>query len=350
MNSSTKTLQWLQYLVFGSAILYFGRDLFVPLAFALLISFVLYPSCAWMERKGLGRMTAIAINISLLTILALGIVALLAKQFVDFVKEWPTLQTRLESSFTQFGEWLVTAGISTEQQETLLSQAGDQTAGNIMSLVNRTISFSMFSAVMLLLIPVYAVLILYYRKMWVEVLFRLFPKDRQEDIRNILNMTIKTYYNFIKGMGIVYLAVGILNSIGLLLLGIPHAILFGFIAAVLTFIPYVGIMIGSLLPITVAWATYDSAWYPLGVIGIFMFVQYLEANIIFPFAVSSRLNVNTLVMLIAIFAGGILWGVSGMILFVPFVGILKLIADHEPKLKTLAMALGTSPTSQVKDN
>jgi predicted PurR-regulated permease PerM len=237
---------------------------------------------------------------------------------------------------------LVEFGISTEQQQNLLTQAGNETAGSLMGVLNRTISFSVFSAVMLLLIPIYAVLILYYRKIWVEVLFRLFSAERRDDVKQILSLTIKTYYSFIKGMGIVYLAVGILNSVGLLLLGIPHAILFGFIAAVLTFIPYVGIMIGSLLPITMAWATYDSAWYPLGVVGIFMFVQYLEANLIFPIAVSSRLNVNTLVMLVAIFAGGIVWGVAGMILFVPFVGILKLIADHNPKLRTLAMALGTS--------
>ncbi len=345
MTNPSKTLVWLQYFVFGAAVLYFGRDLFVPLSFALLIAFVLYPSCAWMERQGLGRMAAIVINISALTLLALGVLALLTKQFVDFIKEWPALQTRLEVSFTRLGQMLVDFGISTEQQQNLLTQAGNETAGSIMGVLNRTITFSVFSAVMLLLIPIYAVLILYYRKMWVEVLFRLFSKERRDDVKQILSLTIKTYYNFIKGMGMVYLAVGILNSVGLLLLGIPHAILFGFIAAVLTFIPYVGIMIGSLLPITVAWATYDSAWYPLGVIGIFMFVQYLEANIIFPFAVSSRLNVNTLVMLIAIFAGGIIWGVSGMILFVPFVGILKLIADHEPSLKTLSMALGTDVKS-----
>jgi predicted PurR-regulated permease PerM len=141
-------------------------------------------------------------------------------------------------------------------------------------------------------------------------------------------------------MAIVYLMVGILNSIGLLVLGIPHAILFGFIASVLTFIPYVGIMAGSLLPIAIAWITYDSIWYPLGIIGIFAFVQYLEANVIFPLAVSKRLNVNTLVMLIAIFVGGVLWGMAGMILFVPFVGILKLIADHNPKWKTLSLILG----------
>jgi predicted PurR-regulated permease PerM len=93
---------------------------------------------------------------------------------------------------------------------------------------------------------------------------------------------------------------------------------------------------------TMAWVMYDSAWYPLGILGIFAFVQYLEANVIFPFAVSSRLNVNTLVMLVAIFLGGILWGLAGMILFVPFTGIIKLIADYNPKLKTLSMILGTA--------
>ena len=341
MTRSNPVFQWLQYIVFGSAVLYVGRDLFIPLAFALLISFVLYPSCAWMERKGLGRMTAIVLNMAWLSIVMLGLLALLAKQFVDFIKEWPALQTKLEQSFTSLGAILQEFGVTAEQQRNVLTQIGNETAVSVWNALNNTISVSVVSAVLLLLIPIYAVLILYYRKLWVEVLFRIFPKENRDDIKNILSLTITTYYNFIKGMGMVYLAVGILNSVGLLLLGIPHALLFGCIAAVLTFIPYVGILIGSLLPITVAWATHDSAWYPLGVIGIFMFVQYLEANLIFPIAVSSRLNVNTLVMLMAIFAGGILWGLAGMILFVPFVGILKLIADHNPKLKTLAMALGT---------
>jgi predicted PurR-regulated permease PerM len=129
--------------------------------------------------------------------------------------------------------------------------------------------------------------------------------------------------------------------VGLWLLGVPHPFLFGYIASILTFIPYVGIIVGSLLPISMAWLTYDSVWYPLGVVGIFSFVQYLEANVIFPIAVSSRLNVNTLAMLLSIIVGGLLWGVSGMILFVPFVGIAKLIADHNPKWKTVSMMLGT---------
>jgi predicted PurR-regulated permease PerM len=143
-------------------------------------------------------------------------------------------------------------------------------------------------------------------------------------------------------MGIVYLVVGTLNSIGLLLLGVPHAIFFGYTAAILTFIPYVGIMVGALLPMAMSWITYNSIWYPISVVLLFSLVQYLEANVIFPLAVSNKLKINALATISAIFIGGIIWGVAGMILFVPFLAIAKLIVDNSPKLKTWSVLLGTS--------
>ncbi len=338
---NTQFLKGLQYLVLGSIVLYFGRDLLIPLALAVLISFVLYPVCAWMERKRLSRMTAIIVSVTLLMMAVLSLVTLLGKQVVDFAREWPTLQQKLTASVQEFSAYMASSfDLSREQQLKWLSKLTDEAAGGAFDFIASTISFSAVSLVMIVLVPVYVVLILYYRNLWMEVLYRLFS-DEKEGIREIMLLSVRAYYSFIKGMGIVYLAVGILNSIGLLILGVPHAIFFGFVASVLTFIPYAGILVGSLLPMTIAWLTYDSIWYPVGIAAIFTFVQYLEANLIFPFAVSNRLKVNTLVMLLAIFAGGLLWGVTGMILFVPFVGILKMVADHNPKLKTLAIGLGT---------
>lgn len=338
--TESSPLKYLQYIVFGAAILYFGRNIFIPLSFALLISFVLYPICAWLEKKGFGRFTAIITSISFLIILGLLLVALLIYQFVGFIQEWPAIQSKFGKAVAELSEMISVVGFSKEEQSGIISKLADQSGGDILSLVRSTVSASAFSVVMLVLVPVYAVLILYYRQYWMRILRRLFPSEKSEGIHEMITLTIKAYYNFIKGMALVYLVVGSLNSVGLLLLGVPHAILFGFIASILTFIPYVGIIVGSLLPITMAWITYDSVWYPLGIVGIFVFVQYLEANVIFPVAVSNRLNVNTLVMLIAIFTGGILWGMAGMILFVPFIGIAKLIADHNPKWKTVSMMLG----------
>jgi predicted PurR-regulated permease PerM len=338
-------LRVLQLVVLAAIILFFGRNIFIPISFALLISFILYPICAWMERRGLRRLTAIVVAISLLILFGLLLMALLVYQFIGFLDEWPTLYTKLGSALTDLTRALEVLGIDKEKQSALVSRLSDESGANVFSVLTNTIRASAFSFVLLILIPVYTVLILYYRSYWMKILQRLFPSERTESLLEVISLTIKAYYNFIKGMAIVYIIVGTLNSVGLLLLGVPHAILFGFIASILTFIPYVGIIVGSLLPITMAWITYDSVWYPVAIVAIFSFVQYLEANVIFPVAVSNRLNVNTLVMLVAIFAGGILWGMAGMILFVPFVGIAKLVADHNPSWKTVSMILGTENKS-----
>ena len=342
-NSTRGVLSVLQYIVFGSIILFFGREVFIPISFALLISFILYPVCAWLERRGMGRLLAISISISLMIVAGLLIVALLIHQFISFLNEWPSLQEKLAKSLQEISKLLINVfGISQERQQDWISKLASQSGSDILFLVRNAVTVSVSSTVLFVLVPVYSVLVLYYREQWMKIIQRIFPRVNRESLREIISLTVTAYYNFIKGMAIVYLVVGILNSIGLLLLGIPHAILFGFIAAVLTFIPYFGIMVGSLLPITVAWVTYNSIWYPIGIIAIFAVVQYLEANVIFPLAVSNRLNVNTFVMLVAIFVGGVLWGLAGMILFVPFVGIAKLIADHNPKWKTVSMILGVS--------
>lgn len=336
------TLRSLQYIIYCSVILYVARNILIPISFALLISFILYPLSAKLEKKGLPRIISVIIPLLGLVLLGIGLLALLAYQLIQFSAEWPSISSRFDEAVSEISKLLSTVfGVSKESQNRIVSSIGDLSAKDLIGFLSASISGSVLSAGLFILIPVYSVFILMYRSYWVKILFRIFPGEEQRQLVTILSETIDTYYNFIKGMAIVYLVVGALNSIGLLVLGIPHAILFGFIASILTFIPYLGIIAGSLLPVTMAWLTYDSIWYPLGVIGVFSLVQYLEANVIFPIAVGNRLKVNTLAILVSIFAGEILWGMSGMILFIPFIGIIKLIADRKPEWLTISMILGT---------
>jgi predicted PurR-regulated permease PerM len=322
-------------------ILYTGRSLFIPLSFALLISFILYPICKWLEKKGFSKTMAILINLTLLTILLAAIIFLLFNQLNNFRTEWPLLQTKLLESYQQFSTYLASEwGVSQAQQNQWLSQFSENSSAHLFGLLQQTVSASIVSIVLLLLIPIYSFLILYYRSRLLKALVLLLPRRYSNGIAEIIQLAIGSYYGFIKGMLLVYLIVGVLNSVGLLVLGIQHAILFGCIAAILTFIPYVGIMVAALFPITLAWITYNSIWYPIGVIAIFAFVQYLEANLIFPWAVARKLNLNTLMTIIAIIIGGILWGAAGMILFVPFAAILKLVAERIEGGEGLAVLLG----------
>ncbi|MCB0610566.1 MAG: AI-2E family transporter, partial [Lewinella sp.] len=100
------------------------------------------------------------------------------------------------------------------------------------------------------------------------------------------------------------------------------------------------IMIGGAAAVLVAWTTYDSLFYPAAVVAILAIVQYLEANVIFPFAVGAQLKINPLATLIAIIVGGIVWGGAGIVLFVPLAAILKILADRIEALKPLGVLLG----------
>jgi predicted PurR-regulated permease PerM len=192
----------------------------------------------------------------------------------------------------------------------------------------------------LFIIPVYSALFLYHREQFVAFLTTMVPANYHQRLKLILHEASFTYYKYIIGLVKVYLIVGTLNSIGLLLLGVDHAILFGMLTALMTMIPYAGIIVSSLLPITVAWVTTDSWIYPLAVVAIFAFVQYLENSVIFPKVVGKSLNVSTWSILIALTVGGIIWGVSGMVLFMPFIAILKIVSENIEEWKPLNILLG----------
>lgn len=335
------TLEILQFIVLSSLILYFGKTLFIPLSFSLLISFILYPICKWLENKGIKKGIAIVICILGVTLLVGAVIYLLCVQFTNFLQEWHSLRAKLTEAINQLSIFILERfDISLEKQTDFINNTLNNSGSQAISIVRNT-AYSLSEYVFfLLMIPIFSALILFHRHILSNALYQIFSPERKNTIHEILIETIHAYYNFIKGMLVVYLIVGLLNSIGLMIIGVPHPFLFGFIASILTFIPYVGIMISSFLPIAVSWITYNSIWYPLAVIAVFSIVQILEAYIIFPFAVGSRLKINTLVIIIVVIIGGILWGAAGMILFIPFISIIKLIADRTPSLKTLSVLLG----------
>lgn len=341
INFSVRSvLYYAQLTLVISLLLYFGRSLFVPLSFALLISCVVYPSCRWLENKGFHRVLAIFTSMTTLLIFFSGLLYLLVVQFSRFAREWDILEVKINELISNFGSYINSRfGISFEYQSEWVRDFLDSSSKQILPVLKGTAYSLSVTLVLFLLIPIIASLILYYRSVLVNALFLALPNVGKEKLTAILQETIGSYTNFIKGMAIVYLIVGILNSIGLAIIGVPHPVLFGFIASILTFIPYVGIMVASLLPVTISWITYNSVFYPLAVLFVFGVVQILEAQIIFPFAVSNRLNINTLFTILSIIAGGIIWGAAGMILFVPFLGIIKLIADKSESLRIISILL-----------
>lgn len=331
-RTAANLLKYLQIIFFAAVILYFGKTLFIPLFFGLLIAMILYPVCKWLEQRRFPRSVAIAVCLLIVTLLFSGIAALLIWQISVFRQDAPELIKKMQVTVHEAQQWLAESfGLTTSRMQ--------QGIGNIGGVAKAVIDNTLNMLFMLFLIPVYSALFLYHRNIFVQFLRWMVSSRYLPQLNAVLQKMIDVYFNYIKGMILVYIIVGVLNSIGLLALGIEHAVLFGMLCAIMTIVPYIGIVVSALLPISVAWLSTGSVWYPVGVVGVFAVVQYLEANVIFPRVVGVQLNVSTWAMLVAVIAGGILWGVSGMVLFIPFVALLKIGSDYIEEWKPLNILL-----------
>ena len=334
--SSATVLKYVQIAFFTVVILYVGKTLFIPLFFGLLIAMIMYPICKWLENHGVKKLFAITICLLIVTLLVAALITLMMWQVKMFSKDAPAIIAKLQTVVSQLQTWIAN---TFKTDAGLNNEWGKDLSGSIAVFLTSTIQNTASTLFMLFLTPVYTALFMYHRKTFVQFLHSITPEKYKQRLNAILQEIIHTYFNYIKGMLMVYLMVGILNSIGLYALGVKYAILFGMLCAIMTIIPYIGTFISASLPVSMVWMQTGNIWYPLGVIAMFSVVQYLEANVIYPKAVGTQLHVSTLAMLVAMIAGGVVWGIAGMVLFIPFVAILKIISDHIEEWKPLNLLL-----------
>ena len=340
----SRLVKWIQLVFFGGVILYFGKILFVPLLFGLLVALVTYPVCKKLEKKGLRRSSSITAILIFVMLLFLTLFWLLGQELYITMRDLPLVLNRFSRLTPNVKLWIEHSfSISPTNLENWLNQIttniGRELTNSLGGLLNTTFA----TVIILFIIPVYAALFLYHRGTFVRFLIYVFGVENSDKLNLVLQQSVLNYFRFVKGNFYVYCIVGVLNSIALLLLGINHAILYGMLTSFMMIIPYIGIFVSASIPISAALLTKDSIWYPIAIIiVIFVVIQYLESNVIFPRIVGVQLNLSTWSTLVAIIAGTILWGIAGMILVTPLLSILKIISDQVPELKALNVLLNRS--------
>jgi len=174
----------------------------------------------------------------------------------------------------------------------------------------------------------------------ISFLFKAVHPKNHATLKRVLKKIPFVVRRYVLGISLIIVIVATLNTMGLFALGIKNAIVFGVIAAILTLIPYIGILLGSLLPITFAFFTKDSLWYPLGVLIVFMLVQFLEGNFLTPAIVGKQVNVNPFAATLGLILSGTLLGMGGILFALPALAILKTICDEISALKPLSFLIG----------
>ena len=320
-----------------------AKDIVVPLAFAAFLAVVMLPLITKMEERKIP--TAISITLVLLgTVVSVGLIIwLIVDQVVGLLNDLPNLQAKFENFMNQVsGTLRRDFGISTTEQNKMAAEFMRS-----VSLYLGDILLSTTTAISTLVqIPIYIFLFLIYRHKFRDFFLSLVPGDEEFVWKKDIERVVQGY---ISGLTLVTLIIAALNCIGLLALGIDHAIFFGILSGVLTIIPYVGIIIGALFPIIMALITKDSIWYTVGVVIVFTVVQFLEGNFITPRITGSKVSINALAAIVALVIGGKILGIAGMILAVPAIGVLKVMLSHSQRLKPFVILLEDSNGKKVVD-
>lgn len=322
-------------------VMIYGKFILMPLAFAGFFSMLLSPVVNWFEKMKLGRAGSIVITLFLLVVLLSGLISLISVQFVQFAEEIPVVTERLKGlaqDSRTFAE--ETLGFSQEEQFDFLQQGLDTVIERSGQYVSSFLGATTNVFTILTLLPIFMFFMLYYKEMYQTFLRKLFEKKQISSVDDMMVRVQEVTQNYLVGMLSVVAILAVLNVTGLLLIGLDHAIFFGVFAALIAVIPYIGTIIGGLLPTLYAFLFTDSLFTPLAVIGVFAVVQFLEGNIITPRIVGSKVSINPFMAMIALLIGAEIWGVAGMILFVPLIGILRVIFDQIDDLKPYGYLLG----------
>ena len=316
-----------------------------PLALAVLFAYLLYPLTNFLEKKKFPRILAILISIILLLTVITFTALFVYRKLGVFVGDFPTFRVKAISRIDELEKTISNLfGIADLQLAGFLRSrvSGMFDAGS--NVFNKAFTATTGTLFRLGILPVFIFMFLYYRTKFAWFIMKIVPREKQMLTLNVLREASKVASRYMGGIFTVVFVLCIINSLGLYLVGIRYAITLGVIAAIFNFIPYFGTIIGYSIPFVFALLTGDSAEPAFKVLLVFLVVQFTENNILTPNIVGNYVKINPFMIILGVIAGGMVWGLAGMFVVIPFLAILRIISEHVPALHPYVYLLGTGGT------
>lgn len=337
------------FIVASVSALYFARDFFMPVVLAFLMALTLTPVVRLLRRHGIPA----ALSATLLVVLSgasIGFIGyVMSGPVVELVADAPKIGRELTLRLSQISRPLEQLKEASEQVEQIADQTGEpgtqkvvlaqpgivsRAAGNLVS-AGTTIAITFVLSLFLL-----ASGTLFYEKI-IQSFTRLSEKKRALRVVYDVEREISRY---LFTVAIINTAVGVAVGLGLWALGLPNALVFGVIAGVLNFLPYIGALLTALVVAAVSLVTFDSLAYALLAPGYVVLVNTIEGQFITPLVVGRRLEINAVAIFIAVAFWSWLWGVIGALIAVPLLVIIKVFCDNFEGLHNVGNFLSAQQT------
>jgi predicted PurR-regulated permease PerM len=330
--------------------LYLASAFLIPLCIAGLLAMLMLPLSRKLEKWKVPRGLAIGLCLLLILLTFAGIALLISTQVISFANEMPSMQGQLNRKLDSVQEFIenltqVSAQDQMVYMEGQLESLMQSTGYYLTSLLTATTSALATVAIMAL----YFFFFLYYRHKFKRFVLMITPREEHDKTKEIISQISEVTQKYITGVLTVVVILSVLNTIGLMVIGIRQALFFGVLAGVLNIIPFIGSFLGGFFPAIVALLTKDSLTLVFAVAIVFTVIQLVETNLLTPNIVGSKVKLNPLAAIIALMIGGAVWGIAGMIMFIPFLGILKIICDNIASLRPYGYLIGDDSDEEEND-
>jgi predicted PurR-regulated permease PerM len=347
MEQSKSKLQKIAYslaiITLGYLIVKHGKFILSPLTFALLFTVMLAPVSDFFERLVKFKIPAILLTLLSVTLVLGAIITLVSVQLTSIISELPNITEKISEGIGQIMTW-VNKNLNLNKSE--IQDNIPSILDTSMDYIGKGISISSTFIFNLLYTLLLVFFLLWYKDSFHSFLLMQSKKAKREEFKEMLLKINRTLQRYLYGLLGVIAILAVLNSIGLLIIGIDYAIFWGVLAAFLAVIPYIGTTLGGTLPFLYAIATAGNFWQPIAVLGMYVVIQQIEGNIITPNVVGSSVSINPLIALLAILLGGVLWGISGIILAIPAIAVVKIFLEHRDRTKAIAALMSNKVHKQ----
>lgn len=316
--------------VFALSLWYLGNVL-LPFVIGGAIAYFLDPIADRLERIGLSRAAATAVitvaSVITFVIITLMIIPTLVEQAIQLFNTAPELFEQLQTFVQNNFPSILVEGSPMHEALSAIGETIRNRGGELLESV-LTSALSVINVVVLMVVtPVVAVYLLLDWDRMIGKIDELLPRDHAPTIRNLASDIDDTLASFVRGMGTVCLILGTYYAVSLQLVGLQFGLVVGFVAGLVTFIPYLGALIGGALALGLGLFQFWGDWVSLGLVaGIFMLGQAVEGNILTPKLVGSSVGLHPVWLLLALSVFGALFGFIGMLVAVPVAAAIGVIA------------------------
>jgi predicted PurR-regulated permease PerM len=345
----SSTLRLLLLFILSVVILYMAKTVLVPLTFGGILALLLLPVCRWLERRGLNRGISSFISLLVFTLLVIGLILLLRWQIGDLLKDFSKLQDQLSNLLNEVKDYVrAQFGITNRQQQQILKdqQSGgmEKAAGMAIGTLTSTLSLM----VSMVLVLVYVFLFLYFRSHFKSFIIRLVSVPNMPVAQKVIDKASKVTQQYLTGLGMMIVMLWIMYGIGFTIVGIKGAIFFAILCGILEIVPFAGNITGTSITVLIAFAQGGSVDMVIGVLITYAIVQFTQTYLLEPLVVGNQVNINPLFTILVIVVGEAVWGIAGMVVAIPLLGMFKVVCDHVEPLKPYGYLIGTQNAKEDK--